>query len=321
MSNPDIINKYANWQLFVDKAVTGDSELPEMSRLSHDKFDTKWFGSLDIAEAQRLALYGWPEGLKTIRHITKSIREEFIRLFPKQDFSEEIKKDIQGGSIDVVSFLSGQPDCMTSFKENPDNIIEGNKLQRIIVECVCNCDITAESLFNRGAVICAAIEALELYGFRLEVIMQITIRSSFGSTGKNLIVSCPIKKFDHNMDYDLLAFALTHASVLRRFMFSLMEQMPEDLRKEFSVGRGYGRAWSCPVADTKDIYIPHLTSNLSIKEAKKTMIDLLIERFSVDNLWAGIDEHNRKAYESSGKTGTAMDQEDDSEYWKDKNEN
>lgn len=195
------------------------------NKSSRDDSNLKWSGGLTWDQAKQLAINGWQDGMKEIEKyrakITPIITDKVLR--PIQVYS------IVGNFVDVGSFLANEPECFIAREYEERNY--PGKIYKIVVSISFSAAITPETIIQRGAIICALIDAIEFAGHRAEVVCNWSV--SVGSNesdrqGKNkergwFEVSANIKKSSLPLDMSDLAFCLAHPSMLRRIMFSVAE--------------------------------------------------------------------------------------------------
>lgn len=265
-----------------------DSCLPEMSRSSRDKSnESGWAGTDSFETAVQLAQFGWEEGYKKIKALTKEITPQFAALFPRQDSGEELRHDVGGAYQDpIVSDMGIDPADMVNFKLKFDEIKQGNCLQRFIIETGVSCGITPETLFVRGACVLALLESLETFGFRIEVILQCTINKSYGGDNSDanlVIVRTVLKTFEEHSDYDKFAFCLANASYLRRFMFSCMECFDKQIVSDFHFmnGGGYSYPHNHPIYldPERDFYMTRPLENKNLAQLMLETVDIINKRY------------------------------------------
>ena len=184
-----------------------------------------WSGSLSWDEAKSLALKGWKEGLKEVEKyqakLSPFIAEKVLR--HQQVFA------ISGYNVDVGSYLANDPECFIS-RVNEERNYPG-KIFTIVCSISFSADIQPETIIQRGAMICALIDAIEYAGHRAEVICNdascrngsLDYRNGKYKENGWFEVDITIKKADQPLELIELAFCLAHPSMLRRIMFSVAE--------------------------------------------------------------------------------------------------
>ncbi len=240
------LNKFWNYSLQNSNA---------RNKYSRSDSDIIWSGGLTWEQAKFMAIGGWQEGMKEIEKyrakIVPTITDKVLR--PIQVYS------IVGNCVDVGSFLANEPECFIAREYEERNY--PGKIYKIVVSISFSAAITPETIIQRGAIICALIDAIEYAGHRAEVICNWSV--SVGSNepdrqGKNkergwFEVSVNIKKSSQPLDMSDLAFCLAHPAMLRRIMFSVAEI---EGWSDFAINYGY----PAEATDKGDMYIKEIFS-------------------------------------------------------------
>jgi len=192
---------------------------------SRDNYDVKWSGGLTWEQAKAMAISGWRDGMIEIEKyqakILPIIAEKVLR--PKQIQS------IAGYCVDVGSFLANEPECFISREYEERNY--PGQIYKIVCSISFSAAITPETIIQRGAMICALIDAIEYAGHRAEVVCNDAIsigHSEDYRKGKYknqgwMEISVVVKKTSQPLEMTDLAFCLAHPAMLRRIMFSVAE--------------------------------------------------------------------------------------------------
>jgi hypothetical protein len=195
------------------------------NKSSRDNSNLQWYGGLTWEQAKQMAINGWQGGMKEIEKyhakITPIITDKVLR--PVQVYS------MAGYNVDVGSFLANEPECFIAREYEERNY--PGKICKIVVSVSFSAAISPETIIQRGAIVCALIDAIEFAGHRVEVICNVAL--SVGDSheyrqGKHkesgwFEVSVNIKKSSQPLDMSDLAFCLAHPAMLRRIMFSVAE--------------------------------------------------------------------------------------------------
>ena len=222
---------------------------------SRNNSNLQWSGGLTWEQAKQMAINGWQSGMKEIEKyrakIAPIITEKVLR--PKQIYS------VAGYAVDVGSFMANEPECFLAREYEERNY--PGKIYKIVVSISFSAAISPETIIQRGAMICALIDAIEFAGHRAEVICNWAV--SVGNydnyrQGKNkergwLEVSVNIKKSSQPLDMSDLAFCLAHPSMLRKIMFSVAEI---EGWSDFADNYGY----PAEATDKGDMYIKEIFS-------------------------------------------------------------
>ncbi len=214
-----------------------------------------WSGGLDWNESKRLALMGWQKGLVEIDKFQAKVNE----LITSKIVRHKPIYAVAGNYIDIGNYLSNDPECFVA-KEYDENNQKG-KIITIVCSISFSAAISPETIIQRGAMVCALIDAIEYAGYRAEVICNET-SSKFASNrdGNNkergwFEIDVVIKKANQPLNRIELAFCLAHPAMLRRVMFSVAEI---EGWSDFTYGYG------CPSKATNkgDIYIEEVFSGV-----------------------------------------------------------
>lgn len=264
-----MINKYIVFEdlhNFWKYAIQESKAYNKLSRgYAHD-----WSGGLSWNETKILALGGWKEGLKEIEKyqakIIPFIAEKVLRY--QQVFA------ISGYNVDVGCYLANDPECFISRISEERNY--PGKIFTIVCSISFSKSITPKTIIQRGAIICALIDAIEYAGHRAEVICNWTTSANNTKANGWLEVDVTIKKANQPLEMIELAFCLAHPAMLRRIMFSVAEI---EGWSDYTLDYGY------PAAATNkgDMYIQEIFSgevtdknaiDWVMKELKKLGVDL-----------------------------------------------
>jgi len=142
---------------------------------------------------------------------------------------------VSGAFIDMGEYLSGMPECMIDFIEEP-----APRIIKLGVNLVASGANNPEAFKRRGAVVLAVVESLQAAGYGVEVTVYM-LASASGTSWVNLDAFI-LKRADQPLDMDSLAFWTCHPSAFRRIWFALCERKSSDFRSAFGVYRqgGYG---------------------------------------------------------------------------------
>ena len=273
-----IYRKFKNFDEVLYQVKNGKTDAKFIERSSRDIERPDWHGTKDFHEAYDIAYFGWKKGLEELKEKVKKYRNSFIELLPKQDFSQEMNYGLEGEAVDIGRALEGIPESMIKFEPSEKSLIKvGNKMQRIILQGTVNCSILPEVIMNRGALITELIEAMELHGFRKELIY----RNDVCRDRLKYRIEFPIKLFEESPDYSKISFILAHPSMLRRIVFSLQELENIQLRNTFGFMSGYGYG-ACIDSEKDDIgpndmYFGQVATNYDLA----TLVKIIREKIAV----------------------------------------
>lgn len=232
--------KFNSWLDFVDQATNGHTDMTDQERASRRTEDRSWTHTKNFDEAAKLAREGWVEGANKLSASFKTLdihSKEVVR---------ELKMSMVGpGTLDMNRYLMGHPESWVTW---PEVEIESDRgVVTILYNGTASAGVSAETMFRKGAIVCALIDLLEQAGRRVELILTLcTERLLFRSakTGNPYInTEILVKAAQDPLDMDRVAFAVAHPSCLRRLGFSLWEQVDRELRQRIGISDmgGYGR--------------------------------------------------------------------------------
>jgi hypothetical protein len=243
------------------------------TKSSRDNYDLQWHGGLTWEQAKQMAVSGWREGMQEIdkyrAKIVPVITERVLR--PKQIYS------VAGYNVDVGSFMANEPECFIAREYEERNY--PGQIYKIVASISFSAAIKPETIIQRGAMICALIDAIEFAGHRVEVICNdaSTINDSSeyrqGKYKENgwFEVSVTVKKVSQPLEMSDLAFCLAHPAMLRRIMFSVAE-----LEGWSDFAYNYGVP--AEASDKGDIYLKEIYSGVvPDKEAIEWVLSKLKE--------------------------------------------
>jgi hypothetical protein len=185
----------------------------------------KWSGGLTWTEAKAMALSGWREGMEQVEKFRASF-------FPK--IASKVMRPLQvydmvGYQVDVGAFLANQPETFINRQYEERNY--PGKVYKLVASISFSAAITPETIIQRGAMICALIDAMEYAGSRVEVICNDAFsyhddpeyrKGLYKEDGWFEVGVC-IKKANQPLEMTDLAFCLAHPAMLRKIMFSCAE--------------------------------------------------------------------------------------------------
>ena len=252
-------SKYEDYSSFLTQAFKESASKIKSSRSEYDiEKDGRVAGDL----ACQMARCGWIEGMELIEkyrcRITPVLTDTILRPVPANN--------IHGFAVDVGAYLSNLPDCFIDREFEKRNY--PGRLFTLVVSCSYSWSVSTDVIIQRGAMICALVDAMEYAGHRVEVICNDT-STIYGGDYKNE-VDVVLKKHDQALDLSQLAFCLAHPAMLRRIMFSINE-----LSGWADLSRGnYGFPYEA--TNKGDLYIDEInTGKVSDGEAIAWLVDKL----------------------------------------------
>ncbi len=245
-----------------------DSQAYERASRETGRDRNAWAGGATWAEAEQLAIRGWREGLEEVEkyraQMAPFITDKILR--PLQVHA------IAGYNVDVGAFLSNDPECFISRVYEERNY--PGKIFKIVCSISFSAAIKPETIIQRGAMICALVDAVEFAGHRAEVICNFAAATNDRyRDGKRkdqgwFEVDVRVKPTDQPVELSSLAFCLAHPAMLRRMVFSAAELVGWS---DFASNYGY----PAEATDKGDIYIQEVFSGTV--EDKKAIAWVLAE--------------------------------------------
>jgi hypothetical protein len=181
-----------------------------------------------LTNARDLMASGWREGADRIRAVSQGVQQAIPDTVLAAHRPVQVW-DVTGLSLDVATFLSGQPECfMDEIVPERGERIDGNGIVRIAVNLSASCGVKAKELETRGVYAAALSDVLELLGYRVQIDGFFCDKAKhIGADGKlttNLhVLQFPIKRADEALEIDRLSFVLAHPASLRQIGFHVQD--------------------------------------------------------------------------------------------------
>lgn len=218
------------WAEFMDNAINGrhNPQVGTIPTSRRPEWDTKpWSGAESFDVALEYLTKGWDNGIKRLKGFQQGIPPDlFDNIMPVKDYKPEMRHIISGGGVDVAAHLSGAtPEVFIGevVPHDDGTVIEkGRKLQTVYMNITNSSSMSEAAFFYRGAYTFTLIEHLENCGYSVELWVFNYVQH--GDQFMKIYVK--VKEFGELFDYNKLAISMCSAFMLRRFMFSIMEQSP-----------------------------------------------------------------------------------------------
>lgn len=219
------INKQLNFEdlnQFWQYAMRESKAYRKSSRENHN---LDWHGGLTWEQAKVMATNGWREGMIEI----EKYRAKILPIITEKVLRQKQINSIAGYCVDVGSLLANEPECFIAHEYEERNY--PGRIYKIVCSISFSASITPETIIQRGAMICALIDAIEYAGHRAEVICNDAMsvghteeyrKGKFKNKGW-MEISVVVKKTSQPLEMTDLAFCLAHPAMLRRIMFSVAE--------------------------------------------------------------------------------------------------
>ena len=176
-----------------------------------------------LEEAKELCRYGDYKKFDKLVEL-KSTLEKYIKMSNKK--SKQYNYYV-GYAPDVKAYLEGNPLSMLD-RQNPKR-----KHIDIYYNSAILSDVSAEQIFNRGAITLCIIEILENMGFSV----GLNIFTMSWENNQIHYAKFNLKKENERLNIQKLFFPMCNPSFLRRLVFRLREETPDI---EYSWTDGYG---------------------------------------------------------------------------------
>ena len=210
---------------------------------SSRKTKSDWYGNVSWEEAKTLAVCGWFEGLEEISKVKVELSEMITSKIEKQ-FPEY---GIAGGILDVATFLTSDPEYF--LVKAPVEFEQSGKIIKIVCSVSFSSAIESSVIIQRGIMICALVDALEMSGYRCEIF----VNGTFYYSKAKLEIEVCLKKASQSLSMIEAAFCLAHPAMWRRMMFSVAE-----LEGWSDFAHAYGKPGRA--TNTGDLYINEIFS-------------------------------------------------------------
>lgn len=179
--------------------------------------NASWCGSKTFAEADRLAVEGWPDGLEQ----AEKMRTQLCGVLGSRAEKPRLARSVAGFSPCVPSAIAGDPENMFTTKK-VEAVATGKIVTIVYNNCV-SAGISAKTLMLRGAICLALVDTLESCGFRCEVQIGNGCRQRGTNPQHETFVT--LKLPEDALNIDTLSFWLVHPSAFRRMLFCIWENV------------------------------------------------------------------------------------------------
>ena len=181
----------------------------------------------NFEEAVDLAQKGWPEGRDKILSAVASAQTSMT-------FTPALTMDVAGAYPIAALAAAGDPCSMVDLAPIEDRV---RPVVRLVVQRGASAVYEASEFTNYGAAVLSYVEGLEAAGFRCEITVVFCSEYKYGTKGQQ-VTTFVAKRAEESMEYDRMAFVLTHPAMFRRICFSVFESTP--ILCGWLDGNGYG---------------------------------------------------------------------------------
>ena len=209
LDNGDFFTRQdGRWADFIESAKQEPEHWPG-TRSSHAGSQS-FTGSQSFEETLELAEHGYPAGRARFADMAGIASYHIGHRRPGVGY------DVGGRYPMVPRFCAGDPASMVTSEPHHD---DQRRIISIYVAVCASADVTAQTILNRGAAIGGLIDAVEDEGHSVRLV----IFENNQGFKHPVWYEIEVKAAGEPLDLDLMAFAVTHPSVLRRLVFSLHE--------------------------------------------------------------------------------------------------
>jgi hypothetical protein len=177
-------------------------------------YDMAFADGLDYAEAERRTWEGDPERAARIREIARKLTPEGQA--PSQT-RYRVRRSVHGKKVNVGAYLTGAPECMLTHRVTRE---EGHgKVMHLAIALGRLASVSTRAAEHYGGAICAAVDAAEAAGYRIQLTATRTAEFTNGREMKAVSCAWPLKAADEPLDLDRLGFQIAGAAFHRRILF------------------------------------------------------------------------------------------------------
>ena len=218
-----------------------------------------WAGTRTWGEAVELLEKGWTEMATKLESTLKAKTKVNAT---KKSYRSEF--NVVGGNASVPRYLQGIPTNMV--KQIPVQVKQ--KVVNVVKDISYNSGVSPQQIIDESIKALQIVQAIEATGARVNLSVM-----DAGSAGDDIsIFVIKIKSSNERLNLSKMAFPLVHPSMLRRFVFALIETSPIIKHRAYTCGYGSAnvksetiKAQLCPGSILLPKFIP---------DVKKTIAEL-----------------------------------------------
>lgn len=236
------------------------ASLPSVSGAKSSKREGRdegeFSGTRNFEQAMGLAVKGWPEGRDKIMTAIATAQAS-------PTFTSALTMDVAGAYPIAALAAAGDPCSMVDLAPTEDRV---RPIVRLVIQRGGSAAYEVDEFTNYGAAVLSYVEGLEAAGFRCEITLAFC--SDFHESGDN-VITVVVKRAEETMEFDRMAFVMTHPAFFRRICFAVMEgtEVLSDWLSRHSYG--YSRNPKASEFDHDQILIPGVNMvNPGAKELK-----------------------------------------------------
>ena len=208
---------------FIDYIENAPIRSDIFKNLSSETSDYDFCKTRTLEEAKNFCKFGYHEDFEKLKELKYKL-EKYIKLSRQK--SKQYNYYV-GYAPDVKAYLEGNPLSMLN-KEYPKR-----KHIDIYYNSAILGDVSAEKIFNRGAITLCLVEILENLGFSVDL----NVFTMSAANGQIHYAKFNLKRSGERLNIQKPYFPLCHPSFLRRLVFRLREETP-DITDPWTSGYG-----------------------------------------------------------------------------------
>ncbi len=223
---------------------------------SHMYRDSHWAGTDSYAEAVKLAVGGWEDGIDKVKKLAGVLTDEIIKVTEVP----EIEFAVSGEMVDVGRFVAGEPEDMMTFVQA--EVEQEPKVIEVVANIYASAAVEVATMTRKGAAVVAPVDALETHGKAVQLDVVMIGERGFGKSSE---LRVRVKESNQPLNIANVVFALAQPSMVRRLGFSCWEHEAVRTRREIGFapeGFGYGYMGEADATERGDIYIESADSRM-----------------------------------------------------------
>lgn len=214
-----------------------------LSSKRESREEEEFSGTRNFEQAMDLAVKGWPEGRANIMAAIATAQASM-------SFTPYLTMDVAGAYPIAALAAAGDPCSMVDLAPVEERV---RPIVRLVVQRAGSAAYSVKEFTNYGAAVLSYVEGLEACGFRCEI--TVAFVSDFHEDGDQ-ITTVVVKRAEETMEFDRMAFVMTHPAFFRRLQFSVMESTEGLASVLNSNGYGYSRNPKASEFDHDQILVP-----------------------------------------------------------------
>lgn len=231
--------RFDHWQEFLDASFKEHADMGHSRANGLPESNGQvWNGTQTWDEAVELATHGWQEPFNEVSLATQQIKDD---LRPRMINTFDSFFDVSGAQVDMDRFLSGEPENMVQLV--PIKVAKPGRVISLLVNVGYTAVVTPKQIMQRGIAICGLIECLELLQHSCEIWLESSASHVIGGDSSRFSVIVKMKAADEKLDVGRMMFGIANPATLRRLVFSLREQTPNN-QSEYG-GKSMGQSRRC----------------------------------------------------------------------------